>query len=45
MGMIHLGGVVTLGKVWWALATFMRTQVIAGILCVESKTGVWKLMK
>ena len=45
VGMIKLGGPMTLGKVWWALAAFMGTQVVSGILRVESKTGVWKLLK
>lgn len=45
VAMIKFGGVMTLGKVWWALAAFMGTQVIAGIVRVESRTGVWKLLK
>jgi putative MATE family efflux protein len=45
VAMIKFGGVMTLGKVWWALAAFMGTQVIAGIARVESRTGVWKLLK
>ena len=45
VGMIKFGGVMTLNKVWWALAAFMGTQVVSGILRVESKTGVWKLLK
>lgn len=44
VGMIKFGGVMTLNKIWWALAAFMATQVICGILRVESKTGVWKLL-
>jgi putative MATE family efflux protein len=39
------GGVVSLSQIWWALAAFMGTQVILGILRVESKTGVWKLLR
>ena len=39
------GGSVTLGKIWWALAAFMGTQVITGILRFESKTGVWKVLR
>jgi putative MATE family efflux protein len=38
-------GVVSLGQIWWALAAFMGTQVVAGILRVHSKTGVWKVLK
>jgi len=45
VGMVKFGGTMTLGKVWWALAAFMGTQVVSGILRVESKTGVWKLLK
>ncbi len=45
VGMIKFGGVMTLNKVWWALAAFMGTQVVSGIVRVESKTGVWKLLK
>jgi len=44
VSMIKFGGTMTLGKVWWALAAFMGTQVASGILRVESKTGVWKLL-
>ena len=43
--MIKFGGTMTLNKIWWALAAFMATKVIAGIVRVESKTGVWKLLK
>jgi Na+-driven multidrug efflux pump len=45
VGMIKFGGSMTLNKIWWALAAFMATQVFAGIFRVESKTGVWKLLK
>jgi len=45
VGMIKLGGVMTLNKIWWALFAFMSTQIVTGILRVESKTGVWKLLK
>ncbi len=45
VGMIKLGGVMTLNKIWWALFAFMSTQVVTGICRVESKTGVWKLLK
>jgi putative MATE family efflux protein len=38
-------GMVSLGQIWWALAAFMGTQVVAGILRVQSKTGVWKVLK
>lgn len=36
--------IVTLAKIWWALAAFMGTQVITGILRFQSKTGVWKVL-
>lgn len=45
VGMIKFGGTMTLNKIWWALAAFMATQVFAGIVRVETKTGVWKLLK
>jgi len=45
IGMIKFGGVMTLSRIWWALFAFMGTQVVTGILRVESKTGVWKLLK
>jgi putative MATE family efflux protein len=49
VGMIRywsLGGVTpTLGQIWWALAAFMGTQVVTGIIRYESKTGVWKVLK
>jgi Na+-driven multidrug efflux pump len=39
------GSVVSLSQIWWALAAFMGTQVVAGILRYESKTGVWKALQ
>jgi len=44
VAMIKFGGIMTLNKIWWALFAFMATQVVTGILRVESKTGVWKLL-
>ena len=38
-------GTISLGKIWWALAAFMGTQVVTGILRFQSKTGVWKVLK
>jgi len=38
-------GAVTLAQIWWALAAFMGTQVITGIIRYESRTGVWKALK
>jgi Na+-driven multidrug efflux pump len=48
VGMIKgwsLGGAVSLSQIWWALAAFMGTQVVTGILRYQSKTGVWKVLK
>ena len=46
VGLLKSSGTsMTLNKIWWALAAFMGTQVITGILRVQSKTGVWKLLK
>lgn len=45
IGMVKTGGVMTLNKIWWALAAFMATQVVTGIIRVRSYTGVWKLLK
>mmetsp|Transcript_23534 Transcript_23534/g.23975 ORF Transcript_23534/g.23975 Transcript_23534/m.23975 type:complete len:195 (-) Transcript_23534:193-777(-) len=42
IGMLHFGGTVTLNKIWLALAAFMGTQVVTGILRFKSHTGVWK---
>ena len=38
-------GPITLGQIWWALAAFMGTQVVTGILRFESKTGMWKVLR
>ena len=38
-------GAVTLGKIWWALALFMGTQVVTGILRLQSKSGIWKALR
>jgi len=40
-----LKGTLTLGQIWWALAAFMGTQVVTGIIRYESKTGVWKVLR
>ena len=48
VGMIKgfsLSGTVSLGQIWWALAAFMGTQVVTGILRYQSKTGIWKMLK
>jgi len=37
--------VMTLDKIWWALAAFMGTQVVAGVLRFQSKTGIWKMLR
>lgn len=38
-------GTVSLSEIWWALAAFMGTQVVAGMVRYESKTGVWKVLR
>jgi hypothetical protein len=38
-------GVNTLGHIWWSLAIFMATQVIAGVVRYESKTGPFKILR
>ena len=43
--MKSVNGAVTLGQLWWALAAFMGTQVVTGILRYQSKTGPWKVLK
>lgn len=39
------GATVSLTQIWWALAAFMATQVVTGILRYQSKTGVWRVLK
>jgi Na+-driven multidrug efflux pump len=39
------GATVNLTQIWWALAAFMATQVVTGILRYESKTGIWRVLK
>jgi hypothetical protein len=39
-GLAGAGSDVTLGQIWWALAVFMGTQVVAGLVRVQSKKGV-----
>jgi putative MATE family efflux protein len=38
------GNAISLGQIWWALAAFMGTQVVTGIIRYQSKTGVWKVL-
>ena len=38
-------GTVDLGKIWWALAAFMGTQVVTGIIRFQSKTGIWRALR
>jgi len=46
VGMIKFWpGAMTLNKIWWALAAFMGTQVVTGVLRFQSKTGVWRALK
>lgn len=45
VGMIRFDrGVMTLNKIWWALAAFMGTQVLTGIARYKSHTGIWKIL-
>jgi hypothetical protein len=39
------GHVVTLSQIWWTLAAFMGTQVVAGITRYESRMGVWSVLR
>lgn len=48
VGMIQFwakANVMTLGKIWWALAAFMGTQVVTGTIRFQSKTGVWRILR
>lgn len=48
LGMIWMDrsqGIARLASIWWALAAFMGTQVVTGIVRYESKTGVWKVLR
>jgi len=48
VGLIRFFGfqkTMTIEGIWWALAAFMGTQVITGILRFQSKTGVWKVLR
>ena len=46
IGFWSLGGAtVNLTQIWLALAAFMATQVVTGIIRYESKTGVWRVLK
>ncbi|GKY91227.1 hypothetical protein MPSEU_000095300 [Mayamaea pseudoterrestris] len=39
------GNAIGLEQIWWALAAFMGTQVVTGIMRYQSKTGVWKALR
>lgn len=45
LGSMGRMGEVGLKGIWWALAGFMGTQVMASAIRVKSKTGVWKCLK
>ena len=48
VGMVQVwakANVMSLGKIWWALAAFMGTQVVTGFLRFQSKTGVWRILR
>ena len=38
-------GSLSIAQIWWALAAFMATQVVAGLIRVESKTGIWAVLR
>jgi putative MATE family efflux protein len=42
---VRTNGTVSLAQLWWALAVFMGTQVVTGILRYESKTGIWNVLR
>ena len=39
------GRTVSLQSIWWTLAAFMLTQVVASFTRVATRTGVWKVLK
>jgi hypothetical protein len=43
--LLRLSGNMTLNKIWYSLAAFMGTQVVTGLIRVQSRTGVWKVLK
>lgn len=43
--LLRLSGNMTLNKIWYSLAAFMGTQVVTGLIRVQSRTGVWKILK
>lgn len=48
VGMIRFwakANAMTLGKIWWALAAFMGTQVATGAMRFQSRTGVWRILR
>lgn len=38
-------GALSLNQIWTALAVFMGTQVVTGVLRYSSRTGVWKILR
>ncbi len=43
--LLRFSGKMTLNKIWYSLAAFMGTQVVTGLFRVQSRTGVWKVLK
>jgi putative MATE family efflux protein len=39
------GNTASLGQIWLALAAFMATQVVTSIIRLQSKTGVWNVLR
>jgi hypothetical protein len=42
---LNVGDMMSLNKIWWALAAFMGTQVLTGIVRFQSRTGIWKSLQ
>jgi len=39
------GNMTSLLQIWWALAAFMAVQVVTSLLRLQSKTGVWQVLR
>jgi len=45
VGILRGSDIVSLNRIWWALAAFMGTQVVTGVVRFESRTGVWSMLR
>ena len=49
VGMVRMfsmgGNATSLVQIWWALAAFMAVQVVISLLRLQSKTGVWNVLR